>query len=380
MSQEPFGDIPLFREIQKLLASGGGPLNFEIARQVAIAVATQGATEVRPDEHLRRSFADAVHASEMLLSGYTRLSPPEPARSEVTTPGNWVRATLESWRWALEHTARRFGGELARLGGAPGGEADPMQAALGQIGPLLMGMQTGTLVGHLAKDALARYDLPIPREDEGKLFLVVPNVATVAGEYGLEIEGLTRWLALHEVARHLVMTSVPWVQRYFKSLLLEVVDAIEIDVSDLERRFVELQSMGVEALQEGVGADNVLPIVATERHRRALDRLRSFLALFEGFAMHAANAVASEIVESRAKIDEGMARRGASPSDGEAMLSSILGISVDRALETSGATFCAALVKLKGPAALNHVWEAPDNLPTSEEIKDPFAWMERQDV
>ncbi|HEX2235714.1 MAG TPA: zinc-dependent metalloprotease, partial [Actinomycetota bacterium] len=70
-------------------------------------------------------------------------------------------------------------------------------------------------------------------------------------------------------------------------------------------------------------------------------------------------------------------RRRAATGEAESLLSSILGISVDRALETSGATFCAAIVKLKGQAALNRVWEAPDNLPTPEEIRDPFAWIER---
>jgi uncharacterized protein (DUF2342 family) len=35
------------------------------------------------------------------------------------------------------------------------------------------------------------------------------------------------------------------------------------------------------------------------------------------------------------------------------------------------------VVKLKGIAALNKVWDAPDNLPSLDEIRDPFAWMER---
>ncbi|MGH2777969.1 MAG: zinc-dependent metalloprotease, partial [Actinomycetota bacterium] len=62
---------------------------------------------------------------------------------------------------------------------------------------------------------------------------------------------------------------------------------------------------------------------------------------------------------------------------GQAALASILGISFDRALENKGETFCAAVVKLKGLGTLNHVWDAPDNLPSPDEIKDPFQWMER---
>ena len=85
----------------------------------------------------------------------------------------------------------------------------------------------------------------------------------------------------------------------------------------------------------------------------------------------------SQVVEGAARIDEGMARHRSSPSEGQAALSSILGISFDRALENKGETFCAAVVKIKGLSALNKVWDAPDNLPSSEEIKDPFQWMER---
>jgi uncharacterized protein (DUF2342 family) len=52
-------------------------------------------------------------------------------------------------------------------------------------------------------------------------------------------------------------------------------------------------------------------------------------------------------------------------------------VEFDRKLETSGSTFCAAIVSLKDIETLNRVWEAPDNLPTLDEIKDPFAWIER---
>ena len=59
------------------------------------------------------------------------------------------------------------------------------------------------------------------------------------------------------------------------------------------------------------------------------------------------------------------------------MLGDVLGLSVNRELEQSGATFCAAVVRLHGINELNRAWEGPDYLPTSAEIRDPFAWMEK---
>jgi putative hydrolase len=378
MSQEPWGDIPLFREIQRILASSeGGPVNFEIARQVATAIATQGATDAAAPAAEGRAYGDAVRASEEVVAGYSRLGLVEPATTKLIGRAEWASSTLTAWRWLLEHLATRFTGDMGRLTGNGEDEAGAMQASMGQVAPLLMGIQTGTLVGHLAKESLGRYDLPIPRDDDGRLFLVTPNVYAVAADYGFEIDPFYRWLALHEVARHVIATSVTWIVPYFRSQLTEVIDAIEIDVSDLERRLIELQSGGAEALQSGLGIDQGLPIVETERHRRALDRFHAFVALFEGYGAHVAEAVSQSLVSDATKIDEGMARRGVSSSEGEAMLSGILGISVDRDLEASGKTFCAAIVKLKGLAALNRVWEAPDNLPTIEEIRDPFAWIDR---
>jgi uncharacterized protein (DUF2342 family) len=120
-----------------------------------------------------------------------------------------------------------------------------------------------------------------------------------------------------------------------------------------------------------------LPIVPSDRHRRALDRLQAFVALFEGYAQHACDQVVEEVLEHRQRIDEVMARRSASPSDGEEMLSAMLGLAFDRTLERAGETFCAAVVSLQGLHVLNRVWDAPDNLPSLAEIRDPFAWIER---
>lgn len=376
VSQQPFGDIPLFRELQKLLASGGGPINVAMATQVGVAVATKGTPEPSIPPEVGRAFAEGVRSSELMLTGYTRLPLEEPMSSDPVTRSWWVTSTIDSSRWLLDRLALRFTTELGKIGGEAIAESNPLEAAMAQVGPLLLGLQTGQLIGQLATETLSRYYLPIPRTDTGHLFFVVPNVDRLAAEYGFDHERFRRWLALHDASRHLVFAGVPWLESYWRNLLGDLVDAIEIDVSDLERRMMELQTRGMEALQEG-GADMTIPVVQTERHERALGRVRAFLALFEGYATHAARAVAGEVVGESARIDEGMARHRASPSEGEALLAGLLGISFDRELETSGATFCAAVVKLHGLQQLNKVWHAPDNLPTSDEIKDPFPWMER---
>jgi putative hydrolase len=375
MSQ-PFGDIPLFRELQRILASGEGPINLEVARQIAGTLATQ-TPDPAPSPETTRELAEAVREAEVLLTGYTRLSLEEPLSIKSIGRATWVLAALDGWRWLLEALAARFTSDLTGPTGEGAQEANPMAQMMGQIAPLLLGIQTGTVIGHLSHDALARHDPPIPFQDDGDMFFVTSNIDTVADEYAFEAGEFRRWLALHESARDLLMTSVPWASRYLRSLLLALVESIEIDSADVERRLIDLQSGGIDALSSGAGMDQLIPVAETERHRQAKARLRSFLAVFDGYAQHASASVGPTLLGDTSRIDEGMARQRSAPSQGKTMLSSVLGIERDRSLEKAGQTFCAAVVQLNGVAALNEVWAAPDNLPTLAEIKDPFTWMER---
>lgn len=375
MDPEPFGDIPLFREIQRLLASSGaGPINLEIAGQVANAVATEGQAEEPVTDDLRTALTDAIHSSESVLAGYTRLALIEPISGEALTRAGWATKTLRAWRWLLERLATRFIDESAAA--APDEAMNQMTMVLKQVGPLLMGLQAGTLVGQLAREVVSGFDPSIPRENEDSIVVVIPNVRTIATGYDLEVAEVARVVAVQDVARQLVVQGVGWVAPYRKNLMTALVDAIEIDTGELERRLMDLQTQGMEALQEGQ-MEATLPLVPTAAHHSALDRVRAFVGLHEGYAAHATTAIAPQVLGDIARVDEAIARHRAAASEAKDMLAGMLGFALDRDLAATGTTFCAAIEQLEGLAALNRAWTAPDNLPTYAELKDPFIWIDR---
>lgn len=369
---DPFGDIPLFREIQKLLAAGGGPVNLEIARQIAQAATGGELSPTRPE--WGRLFNEDVRTAELVLAGYTRLVPEEPARPEILTPREWAGATLEAWRWLFEILASRFSSTFDRF--SDRGEGAGPEQVMRQIVPLLMGVQAGALVGQLAGETLARYDLPVPRDDKVRLFVLPANAERVAADYDFDVDELRKWLALREIARHLVMTSAPWVARYLRSSLQDIVMSVEIDLEAMERKLTELSEQGMGAMQ-GADPSQALPVVPTEEHARALARFQAFVAVAEGYASHALSEVGGEVVADAPRIQEGMARHEASSSQGKQALTTLLGVTLDRGTQAPGVTFCTAVTKLRGIEALNRLWAAPDNLPTAAEVKDPFGWIER---
>ena len=74
---ELFNDVPLFREIQRVLLAGSGPINWELARQVAIASAAWGGRDdPTPTDDDRRGLEDTVRATELHVAELTGLSPP----------------------------------------------------------------------------------------------------------------------------------------------------------------------------------------------------------------------------------------------------------------------------------------------------------------
>ncbi|MFP5297929.1 MAG: zinc-dependent metalloprotease, partial [Actinomycetota bacterium] len=370
MSQEPYGDIPLFRELQKLLSSSQGSVNTELARQIARSIAVDGSLEAPLDQGISDAYGRAVIDAQQVLTGYTRLFAGELATADAVTRMGWVDRTIDGWMWLFDAFSERFGKVMSDHGSeTPSG----VEAVLGQIAPLMMGFQVGTLLGHLAREVLFRNELPVPRRDEGHLFIVAPNVTSIANDYGLDRVDLISWLALRDTARHIVLAAHPWVDSYFRSALGEIIGSIEIDLSDIERRVIEMQAGDLSALQE---MQQSLPILETPRHRAALERLRAFFAVFEGYASLASRAVAAELVTTASKIDEGVTRFNTEPLSGRETLGTVLGISLDRATTEAGETFCKAVVSLRGIDALNTVWSAADNLPSGAEIKDPFSWME----
>ena len=207
MSQDPMGDIPLFREIQKLLSSSHGPINLEIARQVATALNQDSSDTI--DTAGAQVFAEAVRNAEFIVAGYTRLSVDEPARSEPISRRGWIDATMTGWGWLLTHLASRFSAEVTSFASERGDEVNPMGAVMGQIAPLLLGMQAGTLIGQLARDATGRYDPGIPRDDDGHLFFVGSTIDQVAEGYDFELGAFRRWVALEDVARHTIARATP---------------------------------------------------------------------------------------------------------------------------------------------------------------------------
>lgn len=375
--------IPLFRELQRLLMSQSGPVNWEIAGQVARGVAQVRGPGASPTRADFAAFEEACRLAEMRITQATGLEPTGAiTHIEVVDRTAWVDANLEALKPLADRLAQglqgQMGGGLAsqlggQFGGEEGGISLPIGAAMGVLGPLILGLELGFLVGFLSRRVLGQYDLCLPRGDLNRLWLVYPNIAEAQADMELDPRQFQMWLALHEVTHQLEFTAIPWVRGHFTGLVERFIDAAEIDPSEAISR---LQSLGdPEQLQRLLShPEELLPMLITPPQQAIAREIETFMAALEGYADWVMEQVGTQMLPEFGKIREGLSRRRAERSSVERLLEGLLGIDLKPAQYRQGERFVRAVAAADQMARL---WEGPSAVPTADELAEPAKWLSR---
>jgi coenzyme F420 biosynthesis associated uncharacterized protein len=386
--EQPFGvppgdvwnDVPLFREIQRVLMSSSGPVNWELARQVGIASASWGTEDPAPSEEDRRGFDEAVRVAELQVAGFTGLeAPSDIPRVEAVRRGQWVQANIEGLRGLLEPAAAKIGDAIATAQR----DAVPEQAqagvaqVLGQLSPLLLGAQVGTVLGTLAQQVLGQYDIAVPRPDgAGALLFVVPNIARFEKEWSLDPTDFRTWIAIHEVT-HRFEFARPWALARFRELIDDFTSTLTLDVEELPQRLASLDASNPEGMQEMLaGQDSLFGAVMDDEQRLKLRRVQAFMTASEGYGDHVMHALGAQMLPSYARIDEAM-RRYRETEHVDPVFERLLGIEVKREQYRLGRAFCDTVVELTDEATLARMWDSAEALPSMPELEEPRLWLAR---
>jgi coenzyme F420 biosynthesis associated uncharacterized protein len=386
--EQPFGvppgdvwnDVPLFREIQRVLMSSSGPVNWELARQVGIASASWGTEDPAPSEEDRRGFDEAVRVAELQVAGFTGLeAPSDIPKVEAVRRGQWVQANIEGLRALLEPAAAKIGDAIATAQR----DAVPEQAQagvaqmLGQLSPLLLGAQVGTVLGTLAQQVLGQYDIAVPRPDgAGALLFVVPNIARFEKEWSLDPTEFRTWIAIHEVT-HRFEFARPWALTRFRELIDDFTSTLTLDVEELQQRLASLDPSNPECMQEMLaGQESLFGAVMDDEQRLKLRRVQAFMTASEGYGDHVMHALGAQMLPSYARIDEAM-RRYRETEHVDPVFERLLGIEVKREQYRLGRAFCDTVVELTDEATLARMWDSAEALPSMPELEEPRLWLAR---
>ncbi|HEX6262733.1 MAG TPA: zinc-dependent metalloprotease [Actinomycetota bacterium] len=391
MADEPFSDdifkdVPLFRELQRVLFSGTGPVNWELARQVGIATAVGDRPDPEPTDEDRAMLEPVVRAAELAVADLTGLeAPPEVSKIRPVRRATWVEASVTGLRGLFEPGAEKLGKLMLEAPGHElGGESAPgleglagLGALMGRMGPLLMGTQVGMVLGMLGRRALGQYDLAVPREGGDALLWVIPALAELEREWDLPRDDVRAWVAVHEVA-HSFQLGRDWVREHFLEQIRELAAGMEFDLSGLEERLAGVDLSDPERLQEAIGDPaDLLGQKLTDEQRLLMRRVQALMAAAEAHADHVLEVLGERMLTQAARIEEAMLRRREDRSEHERMAERLLGFELTDEHLRLGRAFVERVVEATDERVLASMWESAESLPSMPELEEPTLWLSR---
>lgn len=385
-SDDVFKDVPLFRELQRVLFSGSGPVNWELARQVAIATAVGDGPDPQPTDEDRAGLEQTARAAELAVADLTGLEPPpEVAKVTPVRRAKWVEANVTGLRGLFEPGAERLGKLMLEAPGHElGGESVPgleslagLGTMMGRMAPLLMGTQVGMVLGMMGRRALGLYDLAVPRENQDSLLFVIPALEELERGWDLPRDELRAWVALHEVT-HAFQLGGPWVREHFLAQVRELAAGMEFDLSGLEERLAGVDLSDPERLQDAIGDPaDLLGQTLTDEQRLLMRRIQALMAAAEAHADHVVEALGRRMLSSAARIDEAMLRRRESRGEHERMAERLLGFELAEEHHRLARDFVERVVDATDERTLARMWEDADSLPSMPELEEPTLWLSR---
>lgn len=378
-----FEQVPLFRELAKVMAWTKGPVNWDLAVQTAESIAPEGATRSDRDE---REFADAVDVAELWLDQVTRLPAVNgPVRSLSTR--EWVAAATTGTGLGLlvEPLAAGMGQALSEgmpeqlraMEGQPG-FADALRQSFGAMGAMMYGVQVGTIAGNLSTQLLGAYDLGVPVIDARTVATVGTAHEQFASDYDVEPAEMRYWLALRESMFRRMWAGVLWLQPHLSAQIAEFAAAADFNPEQLMEQFGTggFDPSNIESLSDALGSSEFAVEPTTGQHR-VLGHLQALIAFVEAYAEVVVATAAGERLGALTRIEEAMRRRRAAQGPGERTLHQLIGLDLLPRQVRDARAFCDAVIAARGVEGLDRVWHDAGRLPTADDFDDPSRWLLR---
>jgi putative hydrolase len=370
------GAMPLFAELQKLMSWSGGPVNWELARQLAASSLGGGQLAVSAAE--RAAVADALRLADLWLDEVTDL-PSGVVSVESWTRLEWIEKTLPVWSALCDPVAARVvaamssaipAEQLAELGAG-----NPLAGIMTQVGGLMFGAQVGQGLGGLAQEVVAGTDIGVPLGPSGVAALIPQNVADFGAGLERPADEVRLYLALREAAHQRLFGHVPWLRQR----LLDTVEAysrgISVDMSAIERAMSEIDPTNPESMQNALAGGLFAPEETPEQHT-ALRRLETLLALVEGWVDAVVAAAAGERMPGAEALREASRRRRATGGPAEQTFATLVGLELRPRRLREAAALWWAVTEKHGVSGRDSLWSHPDLLPSADDLDDPLGFAD----
>lgn len=381
----PFGGMPFFNDMMRAM-SQQGPLNWDLAQQFAQLGAVGDTPDPEPGASTRLEYnalADIADMHVRQVAGMADLSPAVRPEILTTTRARWAHRTLTDLRPLFTDLATA----LSKRDATEPDADDPFAAMLNNLSqmmaPAMMGMSIGSMVGALASHALGQYELPLARTDAREILVVSSSVDSFASDWDIAKDDLRMWVLIHELASHAALAS-PAVTDGLMSLVRRHVSAFRPDPQAVMDSIGELNLDDADAVNniQKIFSDPMILMGAmrTQEQEALAPLLDAHVAAVSAYIDFVVDTVGARLLGAQASIAEAVRRRRVEYGTDAVLIERLLGISTTRAQQTRGRSFIQGVLERSDAQTLARLLEAPDTLPTPNEMDAPGLWLARLEI
>lgn len=367
------------QQLGRMLQWQGGPVNFDLAHDVARQTAAAGGDpSVGSSE--QREVAEALRLGELWLDEVTAL-PAAASRQQAWSRAEWLEATLPAWRELIEPIAERVVAAIgASMSNQLPAEMGPLAGQLGgmlrQVGGAMFGAQVGQALGSLATEVTSSTDAGLPLAPAGTAALVPSGVARFGEGLGLPVTDVRLYLALRESAHQRLFAHAPWLRARIIQAVDSYAGGISIDTARLEQAMGGVDPSDPDSVRQAL-THGLFEPENTPQQKAALARLETLLALIEGWVDEVVHAAAVSHLPTAEALRETLRRRRASGGPAEETFATLVGLELRPRRLREAARLWQALSAARGVIGRDALWGHPDLLPGSEDLDDPDGYPQR---
>lgn len=372
----------LMNQLRSMMSGGpGGPVNWQIAEQVARQTLTQEGTDTLTNGDVSGAKSHLELASLWLNEATAFDATHGPA--QAWTRLDWIAHAQSTFRRMTEPVAKNLNAAFSRameeqLESMP----EEMKAMVGgqagtfmeQMMSTMTGMQFGAGLAKLAKQSFGSTDTGLPFVEGQTTALVPANITEFAEDLDAPMEEVFLYVAVREQAHARLFASSVWLRAY----LLDTIEAwardINIDMGAVEEQLRGIDMSNPQGMHE-LDLTDVFNPAPTESQQAVLTQLETILALIEGWVGEVTDLATMGHLPHASALKEMFTRRRATGGPAEVTFGHLVGLELrPKKVREAGAFWKAALEK-GDLDSREYLWSHPDLLPDSEDLDSPGTFL-----
>ena len=360
-----------------------GPINVALAKNIALGRtrADQSDTTITAEDSDR--VARVMSEANLWLDTVCAFDP-APGQTEALTRAGWIEGSIDAWVQFASPVAQAVSEALTsvisqRFQGFDQGEISGMFAGpvpiplpdnlkdpttlLRLLGNTSFAMQLGQAAGELAKEVRGGFDQGIPLLKNPAGALIPQNIKAYAKSLELDLDEVTRYMALKEAAHARLYAAVPWLMPRFEALIGKYARGVSIDLDAVEDQLREAEQINPESIAGAINLSNV-GIEDTPEQKEALHSLGDLLALVDGWVDCVVWNAGMAHLPHLEQLREMTRRERAVGGPAEQTFESLLGLHLHPKRLREAADLWGRITAEEGVQGRDDHWSHPDLLPS----------------